>query len=139
VVERGNGVTQKAFTMQYATSDLTAKAGLDYKTATGVLSFAPGETNKTVAIKIFNDELQENEETFRVTLSNLTGWAQLGSPATATVKILQDTVLRALSSGANLTHTHERESVTFSLTSLTGPISVLGDLPELGTTTPITP
>jgi predicted alpha/beta superfamily hydrolase len=131
-VERGNGVGQEPFTVQYATSDLTAKAGLDYETAAGVLSFAPGETNKTVAIKIFNDELQENEETFRVTLSNLTGWAQMGTPATATVKILQNTVLRALSSGANLTHTQERESVTFSFMSLTGPIFVLGDLPELG-------
>ncbi len=131
-VERGNGVEQEPFTVEYATSDLTAKAGLDYQTAAGVLSFAPGETNKTVAIKIFNDELQENEETFRVTLSNLTGWAQMGTPATATVKILQDTVLRALSSGANLTHTQERESVTLSFTSPTGPTSVLGDLPELG-------
>ena len=33
VVERGNGVTQEAFTVQYATSDLTAKAGLDYEVA----------------------------------------------------------------------------------------------------------
>lgn len=131
-VERGNGVEQEPFTVEYATSDLTAKAGLDYETAAGVLSFAPGETNKKVAIKILNDELQENEESFRVVLSNLTGWAQMGTPATATVKILQDTVLRALNAGANLTHTQERESVTLSFTSLTGPISVLGDLPELG-------
>ena len=131
-VERGNGVAQEPFTVEYATSDLTAKAGLDYETAAGVLSFASGETNKTVAIRILNDELQENEESFRVTLRNLTGWAQMGTPATATVKILQNTVLRALSSGANLTHTLEREPVTFSFTSLTGPISVLGDLPELG-------
>ena len=59
-VERGNGVAQEPFTVEYATSDLTAKAGLDYETAAGVLSFASGETNKTVAIKIFNDELPEN-------------------------------------------------------------------------------
>ena len=57
-VERGNGVEQEPFTVEYATSDLTAKAGLDYETAAGVLSFAPGETNKTVAIQIFNDELR---------------------------------------------------------------------------------
>jgi hypothetical protein len=131
-VERGNDVAQEPFTVQYATSDLTAKAGLDYETAAGVLSFAAGETNKTVAIKILNDELQENEESFRVTLSNLTGSAQMGTPAATAVKILQNTVVRALSSGANLTHTQERESVTFSFTSTTGPISVLGDLPELG-------
>jgi len=136
VVERGNDVAQEPFTVQYATSDLTGKAGLDYETATGVLNFAAGETNKMFAIKIFNDELQEIEETFRVTLSNLTGWAQMGTPATATVKILQDTVLRALSSGANLTHTQARESVTLSFTSPTGPVTVLGDLPELGNNKP---
>jgi hypothetical protein len=89
-----------------------------------------------VAIRILNDQVPENEESFRVTLSNLTGWAQMGTPATATVKILQDTVLQRLSSGANLTHTRERESVTLSLASLTGPISVLGDLPELGNNNP---
>src|SRR6476469_733137 len=131
-VERGNDVAQEPFTVQYDTSDITAKAGVDYQTAGGVLSFAAGETNKTVAVKILNDELQENEESFRVALSNLTGWAQMGTPANATVKILQNTVLRALSTGANLTHTQERESVTFSFMSLTGPISLLGDLPELG-------
>ena len=30
-VERGNDVAQEPFTVQYATSDLTAKAGLDYE------------------------------------------------------------------------------------------------------------
>ena len=59
-VERGNDVAQEPFTVQYATSDLTAKAGLDYETAAGVLSFAAGEANKTVAIKILDDALQEN-------------------------------------------------------------------------------
>jgi predicted alpha/beta superfamily hydrolase len=131
-VERANGVEQEPFTVEYATSDGTAKAGLDYLTAAGVLSFAAGETNKTVAIRILNDELQENEESFRLTLTNLTGWAQLGTPATATVKLIHNTVLRALNSAVNLTHTPEREPVTFSLASPTGPISVLGDLPELG-------
>ncbi|HUS36338.1 MAG TPA: alpha/beta hydrolase-fold protein [Verrucomicrobiae bacterium] len=131
-VERGNGVEQEPFTVEYATSDLTAKAGLDYQSAAGVLSFVAGETNKTVAIKILNDELLENEESFRVTLTNLTGWALMGTPATATVKVIHNTVLRALNSGANLTHTPERESVPFSFASATGPVSVLGDLPELG-------
>jgi predicted alpha/beta superfamily hydrolase len=131
-VERGNDVGQEAFTVDYATSDLTATAGLDYEGGSGVLSFASGETNKAIAVEILNDEARGNEESFRVTLSNVTGLAELGTPASATVRILQDTVLRALSSGANLTHAQERESVTFSFTSDTGPISVRGDLPELG-------
>ena len=33
VVERGNDVAQEPFAVQYATSDLTAKAGLDYEVA----------------------------------------------------------------------------------------------------------
>lgn len=131
-VERGNAVHQEPFTVEYTTSDLTAKAGLDYETAAGVLTSGAGETNKTVAIRILDDQVQESEESFRVMLSNPTGQVRIGTPATGTVKILQDTVLRALNSGANLTHTQERESVAFSFASSAGPISVLGDLPELG-------
>jgi Calx-beta domain len=42
VVERGNDVAQEPFTVQYATSDLTAKAGLDYFPRQNVLSAMTG-------------------------------------------------------------------------------------------------
>ena len=59
----------------------------DFATSVDTLTFAPGETSKTFAIPIINDSIAEGSETFGVTLSNATGGATLGAPATATVTI----------------------------------------------------
>ena len=64
-----------------------AFARCDFATSVDTLTFAPGETSKTFAIPIINDSIAEGSETFGVTLSNVTGGATLGAPATATVTI----------------------------------------------------
>lgn len=56
-------------TVRYATADGTARAGEDYVAATGTLTFAPGETTKTISIKVKGDTKQEIDETFFVNLS----------------------------------------------------------------------
>jgi hypothetical protein len=55
----------------YETADGTATAGSDYEAASGLLTFAPGETSKTVTIQIIGDRLAEPNETFVVNLSIL--------------------------------------------------------------------
>ena len=58
-------------TVQYSTSDGTATAGSDYTaSALATLTFAPGETTKTVTVNIANDTTVESSETFNVNLSN---------------------------------------------------------------------
>jgi len=54
----------------FATVDETATAPDDYRTASGVLSFAPGETVKTIAVQIVGDTSAEADEIFQVSLSN---------------------------------------------------------------------
>jgi hypothetical protein len=56
----------------YATGDGTATAGSDYQTASGTLTFAPGETSKTVSVLVKGDRLAEPNETFNVNLSGAT-------------------------------------------------------------------
>jgi len=85
-VLRGNDGALGAVTVDYATSDVTAKAGEDYEAVSGTLEFRENETVKTLAIRILPDVAVENTETFRVMLSNATGGAVLGT-ATATVAI----------------------------------------------------
>jgi ELWxxDGT repeat protein len=62
-------------TVSYATSDGTATAGADYDAASGTLTFAPGETSKTIDVHLRGDVLPENNETFFVTLTNAHGAA----------------------------------------------------------------
>ena len=70
----------------------SAYARCDYATTLGTLTFAAGEASKTFSIPIINDSYADGNETFSVVLSNPTG-ASLGSPATATVTIINnDTV-----------------------------------------------
>ncbi len=62
-----------AVTVDYATADGSATAGEDYTAASGTLTFAPGETSKTVAVPVLDDAIDEGEETFTLTLSAASG------------------------------------------------------------------
>ncbi len=59
-----------ATTVNFATADGTATAGVDYVATAGTLTFAPGETTKTVVVPIFGDNTVEPDETFTLNLSN---------------------------------------------------------------------
>ena len=69
-------------TVDYATSDGTATAGADYTATSSTLSFAAGETQKTITVAVLDDAHDEGTETLTLTLSNARG-AGLGD-ATAT-------------------------------------------------------
>ena len=75
-------------TVDFATANGTATAGSDYEATSGTLTFAPGETTKTVPVTIYGDTQVEANETFRLNLSNPVN-AGLGV-ATATVTIRND-------------------------------------------------
>ena len=84
-------------TVAYATSDDTATQGNDYVAASGTLTFAPGETEKTVSVTVRDDDLDEGEETFTLTLSNASGGNVFIADASATGTIVNtDPLPRAL-------------------------------------------
>ena len=57
-------------TVNYATSDQTAVAPSDYLSTTNMLTFTPGDTEEIISITINGETIDENDETFLVTLSN---------------------------------------------------------------------
>jgi glucose/arabinose dehydrogenase len=71
VVSRGQAAN--AASVSYNTLAGTALANADFQATTGSLSFAIGETNKTVRIPIINDTLGEANETFTLKFSNAVG------------------------------------------------------------------
>ncbi len=63
-----------AVTMDFATRDGTATvADGDYRSVSGTLTFAPGETARQVTVDVVGDTRPEDDETFFVDLSNPTG------------------------------------------------------------------
>ncbi|RZI80530.1 MAG: hypothetical protein EOP38_22190, partial [Rubrivivax sp.] len=66
-----------AVTVSYGTQNGTATAGNDFTNAAGTLTFAPGETTKTITVPITNDSVFEGVENFTVVLSGASGSAQI--------------------------------------------------------------
>jgi len=93
------GDTTGTATVDYATSDTAgtqtcpttngqASSRCDYITTLGTLTFAAGETSRTILVPIVDDVHNEGSENFTMTLSNVSG-ATLGTPATATLTITE--------------------------------------------------
>src|SRR5262249_24426663 len=79
-----NGVT----TVNYATTNGTAIAGTNYIAASGTLTFTNGETIKSFSLGILRDPRVTGDLNFTVNLSSPTVPAQLLSPSSRVVTIL---------------------------------------------------
>ncbi len=82
-----SGDASGSVSVDYATADATATERGDYTTAQGTLSFAPGETQKTIQVFVTDDALTESGETFTLALSNVKGAATLVAPSSLTLTI----------------------------------------------------
>lgn len=76
----------KVVTVDYSTNDKSAKAGEDYVSNSGSLSFAAGETEKTVTVTIVSDAVGEGDEEFEFLLSNPTNAVITGGTVLGTIR-----------------------------------------------------
>jgi len=72
-------------TVNYATANGTATSGGDYQAKSSTLTFAPGETSKTISVLITGDHLPESNETFFVNLTSPTRATIEDGQATGTI------------------------------------------------------
>lgn len=63
----------------YGPSGEFATAGVDFEAQTGTLTFAPGQTSRTVGITVYGDRIAEYDEFFYVELSDPTPNAMISS------------------------------------------------------------
>lgn len=90
VVKRTGGSTG-AVSALLTTGGGTATPGVDYTPLSTYVSFADGEEgDRLVKIELLNDAAEEPDETIGLTLSVGEGCATIGSPAQATLTILDD-------------------------------------------------
>lgn len=83
---RLSNVTGQPVTVQYATANGTAVAGVDYTATSGTLTFEPGELTKTVTVAVSGDALDELDETFVLNLSNAGNGTIADGQAVATIR-----------------------------------------------------
>ncbi|HEX6624958.1 MAG TPA: Calx-beta domain-containing protein, partial [Pyrinomonadaceae bacterium] len=93
-----NGGSAGAAAVNFSASNGTASgSGVDFTLVSGTLGFAEGETSKTFAVQITNDDVNERDETLNLFLSSVTGSASLGSPSNAVLTITNDDPLPTIS------------------------------------------
>jgi len=80
-----SGPSIAATSVSWATAAGSAAAGVDYTTASGSVTFAPGETVKTITVSVLGDTLKEANETFTVNLSNPAALSIAGGSGTVTI------------------------------------------------------
>jgi chitinase len=68
----GGQSSTSPITVDYTTANGTATAGSDYTAVSNTLTFAPGESVKTIVVDITDDALAEGLERFHLVLSNAT-------------------------------------------------------------------
>ena len=84
-----------ALTVDYATSDGSAQAGVDYTAASGTLTFQAGESSRTIEVTVLDDSHDDDGETLMLTLSNPSSGRLTDAEATGTIEN-RDPLPRAL-------------------------------------------
>lgn len=82
---RLSAASTQAVTVSYRTTDGTAVAGRDYTAASGILTFAPGETTKSISVSILDNPLAPSSQTFTLNLSSPSNATLTTATATGTI------------------------------------------------------
>lgn len=64
----------------------TAITPSDFEHKTGMVTFAPGETSRTIIVRVAGDAIAEETETFTLSLSNSDGAVISDASATCTIR-----------------------------------------------------
>ena len=77
--------TAEPISVDFTTFQGTARSGSDFQPVSGTLMFAPGDLTRTITVEVFGDTTPEDDETFRIILSNPVNGVLTTSSATGTI------------------------------------------------------
>ena len=80
-----SGASELPVSVNYATADGTATAGVDYAAGSGTASFTPGATTTEVSVLVSGDAVRELDDTFSITLADAVNATVGDGQATATI------------------------------------------------------
>lgn len=106
-------------TVQYAVTGGTATRGVDYTLADGSVTFTPGQTSRTFIIGLQGDNIDEDDETILITLSNPVN-ASLGARSVHTFTITDDDPSAAVAFANPSFNTPEASGTATIAVNLTG-------------------
>ena len=66
-----SGPSSQTVTVDFATAGVSATSGTDFLPNSGTVTFTPGDLSETIVVQVIADSLDEANETFTVTLSNV--------------------------------------------------------------------
>ena len=92
-----NGDTSEAVTVQYSTADGSAKANSDFSPVAGSLTFAIGETTKTIVVPVIDDADVELRESLLIIVSDFTASGEKAASLSAAVLNIVDNDLPKIS------------------------------------------
>ena len=80
-----NRSSEEQVTIDYTTVDGTAKAGVDYQAVMGTLTISAGVNRGHIEVKPLTDVLHEEDESFMIVLSNVSGAILVDGEATGLI------------------------------------------------------
>lgn len=115
-----NRTSSGSTSVTYATSDVTATAGTNYTSASGTLTFAAGESSKTVSVTSTNDGVHTGNLTFTLSMTaNATTNTATGTVTNTNAAPTASAANASANEGSDLTFTVNLSRASSSSTSVT--------------------
>ncbi|MGI8978352.1 MAG: S8 family serine peptidase [Pirellulaceae bacterium] len=81
-----SAASNQTVSVAFSTASGTAISGSDFKAASGVLSFSPGVTSRTITVSVYGDKTSEPDELFYLDLTSPTNASLATSRGTGTIR-----------------------------------------------------
>ncbi len=107
--------SDQAITVDYATADVTASDAADYGSISGTATFDAGSTDQTIGFEIVDDAVNEDDETFTLTLSSAAGEGVTLAVDSAVVTIADDDDITIDLADVSVTETDDGDTQTVAL------------------------